>query len=192
MAYAINYTYVLEELLEGNAIRANSPISPGFGGAYNASVVGPTYNVAKARTLMQSMGFGVGFTTDAQWIAVVEDTTPFLSVPHTYNIGNQFREDFHVAITVWFKLIGINVVDDGVVADTFFNYLYYDKDHLGIYSIGWGPDYLDPYNMIDPLFNPTSISNSAQVNDPWLNAQLALALETIDEITRNTIYQNIQ
>ena len=37
MSFAIDYTYILDELLLGNAIRANSPISPIFGAAYNES-----------------------------------------------------------------------------------------------------------------------------------------------------------
>ena len=192
MAHAIDYSYVIDVLRLGNAFRAVSAISPGFGGTYNASVVGPDFDIAEARTLMQSMGFGVGFTTDAQWIAVAEGTTPFLSVPHTYNIGNQFREDFQVAVTEWFKLIGINVIDDGVIWDQFLYYLYVDYDHLGVYAIGWAPDYLDPYNMLDPLFNPASASNSAQVNDGHLNAMMASALAETDGDARNIIYKNIQ
>ncbi|MHA1187487.1 MAG: ABC transporter substrate-binding protein, partial [Candidatus Heimdallarchaeota archaeon] len=193
MSHAINYTYVLEELREGSVIRANSPISPGFGEAFNESATAANFDIAKARTLMQSMGFGTGWDTtylgpdEALWSAAT-----FLSIPYTYNIGNSFREDLYVALQYWFDLIGINVVDDGVTWSDFLNYLFDDHDHLGIFTIGWGPDYIDPYTMLDPLFNPTSIANSGQVNDPWLNAQLALAVETTDETTRNNIYKDIQ
>ncbi|MBY9004458.1 MAG: hypothetical protein KGD73_10835 [Candidatus Lokiarchaeota archaeon] len=192
MAHAINYSHVIEVLRLGNAFRAVSAISPGFGGAHNASVVGPDFDITEARILMQSMGFGVGFTTDAQWITVAEGSSPFLSLPYTYNVGNSFREDFLVVVTEWFKLIGINVVDDGVTFSEFLGYLYDDYDHLGIFVIGWGPDFLDPYNMLDPLFNPTSSSNSAQVNDIKLSAMMASALAETDESARNNIYQNIQ
>ena len=191
MSYAIDYTYVLEVLREGNVIRANSPISPGFGEAFNESATAANFDIAKARTLMQSMGFGVGFTTDQEWIDQA-NSNPFLTVPYTYNIGNSFREDLFVALNTWYKLIGIHVEDDGVTWSEFLGYLFDDHDHLGIFAIGWGPDYPEPYNMIDPLFNPTSGSNSGQVNDPWLNAQLALALETTDVTTRNNIYKDIQ
>ncbi|MBD3198067.1 MAG: hypothetical protein GF317_23655, partial [Candidatus Lokiarchaeota archaeon] len=48
MAYAFNYTYMLDEMLEGTlATRAFSPISPGFGpDVYNDSVNFPTYDLA--------------------------------------------------------------------------------------------------------------------------------------------------
>ena len=192
MAHAINYSHVIDVLRSGNALRAVSAISPGFGGVYNASVIGPTFDIAEARTLIQSMGYGVGFTTDAEWIAVAESGSPFLSVPYTYDTGNAFREDFQVALTNWFKEIGIAVVEDGCTSTQFLTYLQDDRDHLGIYTTGWSPDYLDPYNMLDPLFNPASRSNYAQVNDTHLNAMMTSALAETDEGARNIIYQNIQ
>jgi len=194
MAYAINYSYVIDVLRLGNAFRAVSAISPGFGASYNASVVGPTHDVVKARTIIQSMGLalGLGLSDDAAWTALAEGATPLLSVPHTYNTGNKFREDFQIAITSWLKLIGIDVVDDGVTWDQFLIYLDTDYDHLGVYAIGWAPDYLDPYNMIDPLFNPASASNSAQINDTHLNDMMASALAQTDTDARNIIYKNVQ
>lgn len=195
MAYTINYTYVIDELRLGNAFRAVSPISPGFGGAYNATVVGPTYNVAYARSLMQSMGFGAGYTEDWQWrqhAVSANATTPFLSVINNYNIGNSFREDLFVALNDWFKDIGINVEDGGVTFTQFLTYLNDSPNNLGIYAIGWAPDYLDPFNMLDPLLNPISGSNSAQVNDTYLNNLMTTALSTTDETTRNNLYKHIQ
>ncbi|MHA1747586.1 MAG: ABC transporter substrate-binding protein [Promethearchaeota archaeon] len=187
MALAMNYTYVIEELRGGEAIRATSAISPGFGGTYNSSIVPIDLDIAAARTIMQSMGFGVGFTTDAEWTSAT-----FLSIPYTYNLGNMFRVDLYVAVQYWFDLIGIDVVDDGVTWPEFLNYLFNDYDHLGLFVIGWAPDYLDPYNMLDPLFNPASSSNSAQVNDAKLNTMMASALSETNEAARNIIYQNIQ
>ncbi len=195
MSFAINYTYILQVMKQGNCIRANSPIAPGFIAAFNASATAANYDIATARTAMQSMGFGVGYTTDAQWVAHAESTggkNPFLSVPNTYNVGNSFREDMFVALSHWFKQIGIEVVDDGVTWNQFLYYLLDDHDHLGVFTIGWGPDYLEPYNMLDPLFNPISGSNSGQVNDAYLNAQMALAVSTSNYTARNNIYKNIQ
>jgi peptide/nickel transport system substrate-binding protein len=198
-ALAVNYTYVIDVMRLGNAYRCYSPISPGYGAAYNASAI--TFappddgDLATARTIMQSMGFGVGYTTDAEWIAHAESTggqTPFLSVLNTYNTGNTFREDMFQVLSDWFKLIGVEVVDDGVTWSEFLNYLFDDYDHLGVFVIGWGPDYLDPYNMLDPLFNNVSSSNSAQVNDHKLQTMMAAALAETNDAIRNDIYKDIQ
>jgi ABC-type transport system substrate-binding protein len=209
LAYAINYTYCHEVLRQGNAIRAVSPISPGFGATYNSSIVpGVTPwippndgDIATARSIMQSMGFGTTFTTDDEWKAIANGTagTPFKTVRNTYNTGNQYREDLFVALTNWFSLIGVAVEDDGVTFSEFLNYLNnigtgpdQGWDHLEVYAIGWGPDYLDPYNMIDPLFNNASTSNSAQVNDPMLQSMMASALAETDATARANIYKDLQ
>ena len=192
MAHAINYSHVIDVLRSGNAIRAVSAISPGYGASFNSSIVPLDHNLTLARSYMQLMGFGVGFTTDTEWIAVAENGSPFLSVPYFYYLGSQFREDFPVAISVSFKLIGIYVNSASFSFLEFLHYLYDDHDHLGIYLSGLGLDYFDPYNTLDPLFNPASRSNSAQVNDTHLNALMATAIAETDEAARNIIYQNIQ
>ncbi|MHA1239812.1 MAG: ABC transporter substrate-binding protein [Promethearchaeota archaeon] len=194
MSWAVNYTYVIDVMRLGNAYRAVGAISPGYGAAYNASVaaLAPVHNVTKAREIMQSMGFGTTFTTDAEWVAVAEGSSPFLSVPNHYNTGNSFREDMFVALTTWFKQIGIEVTDEGVTWAEFLGFLFDDYDALGVFAIGWAPDYLDPFNMLDPLFNPISSSNSGQVNDTWLNDKMLSVLSETDDNARNDIYKSIQ
>ena len=195
-SYAFNYTYIIEELRLGNAIRSVSPISPGFGASYNASVpavaVPDNGDIAIARATMQSMGFGVSLTTDAQWIAVAEGPSPFASPVYTYNTGNTYRTDLGIAVANWLKLIGCAVVDNGVEWSVFLTDLFDQMDNLGILMIGRGPDYLEPYNMLDPLFNPISSSNSGQVNDTWLNDKMASVLGETDDTARNNIYKSIQ
>ena len=192
MSFAIDYTYILDELLLGNAIRANSPISPIFGAAYNESATAANFDINNARSIMQSMGFGVGFTTDQEWIAVAESSDPFLTVPYTYNLENKLREDLGIILLEYFKLIGIHVELEAVTWSDFLEYLFFDNDHLGTFFVGRTADFLDPYNMLAPLFNPNTFDNIAQVDDPILNVLLDLALGTTDETTRFNIYKNIQ
>jgi peptide/nickel transport system substrate-binding protein len=52
-------------------------------------------------------------------------------------------------------------------------------------TLGWGPDFFSPQSMIDPLFNgknivPTNNVNSAQVDDPKLNAEIEKAKRITD------------
>jgi len=206
-AFAVNYSYVIDELRLGNAFRSYTAISPGFGAAYNASVpsdpraVPDEGNVVVARQTIQSMGYGLGLdvNVDQDWIDQAA-TSPFKTVRYTYNLGNTFREDLYVAVTEWLKLIGCATEDDGVQWDQFLDYLYdvgggtpdQGFDHLELYAIGWAPDYLEPYNMLDPLFNPASGSNSAQVNDTTLNAMMAAALTETDPVARDNTYKDIQ
>jgi len=60
ISYAINYSYILNELREGNALRLKSPLPESIIFA-NWSHDVATYNVTKAREIMQSMGFGIAW-----------------------------------------------------------------------------------------------------------------------------------
>jgi peptide/nickel transport system substrate-binding protein len=204
IANAINYSYCLAVLRQGNAIRAVSPISPGFGATYNSSIVPGSGGIpandgdlVAARTYMVSMGFGSLAWTDAQWIAVANGTTPFKTVRNTYNTGNQYREDLFVALSTWFSLIGVSLHQDEP-CDPWWdpNCPFYtwppDYDDLDLFPIGWGPDYLDPFDMLNPLVNPISLSNAAQINDTTLNTMMALVLSATDDTARNNLYKDIQ
>jgi ABC-type transport system substrate-binding protein len=204
-SYAFNYSYVIEELRLGNAYRAVSAISPGFGAAHNASLVpGPLEginavpdegDISIARSVMQSMGYGIGYATEADWTDhanSLNGKTPFLTATYQFNSGNTFRTDLGVAVENWLELIGVAVVQEPLTWEAFLNYLFDDYDSLGIFAIGWAPDYLDPYNMLDPLFNPVSGSNSGQVNDTYLNTLMVNALGETDVLARNEIYKEIQ
>jgi ABC-type transport system substrate-binding protein len=116
MSWAIDYDYMIDELLEGEAVRLKSPVPLGIQYA-DWSFDVPVLNLTKARSYMQQMGFGVGFTTDAQWITVAESGTPFRTVNFTYNLGNKFREDMSTLLFNDFKLIGIKCEDAGLEWD---------------------------------------------------------------------------
>jgi len=195
MSYAIDYDYMITELLEGEAVRLKSPIPLGIQFA-NWDFEVPTLNLTIARSFMTSMGFGVGFTTDAEWIAVAEGTTPFLTVNFTYNLGNKFREDMLVLLQGNLELIGILVEDQGrewgPYLDLLYNRVAGGWDRLSIWFIGWMPDYNDPSNYVNSLMSNVSSSNSAQINDPTLEAYMLAGLEETNQTIRNEIYNDLQ
>jgi ABC-type transport system substrate-binding protein len=190
ISYGINYTYITEELQDGTVYRSNGPLAPDFPG-YDPNIQAATYNLTKARELVQSMGFGVGFTTDAQW-----EGATFATWNYTYNIGNDFREDLLVLLQDNLALLGIEIIDQGMSwADFIYRaYGYMEPggyDSLMIYWIGWGPDYLSPFNMIAPLFSNKSASNAAQYWNHNVETWLAEVLVETDAVARQTLYSQI-
>lgn len=177
ISYAINYTYIIQDLRQDTVIRANSPISPGFGPSYNKSSKAADYNITKAREIMVSMGFGDMQWSDSQWIDVAY-TSPFCSIEYYEHILIHTDYDLVDALTRDLCLIGVNL------------YTYFEN--LDVIVVEWMPDYLDPFSILNPLFNPISQSNIALVNDSWLNTQMGLALNTTDCVARSNIYKNIQ
>lgn len=199
MSWAIDYDYMIDELLEGEAVRLKSPIPLGIQYA-DWSFDVPVLNLTKARSFMTQMGYGVGFTTDAEWIAVAESGSPFYTVNFTYNLGNKFREDMLVLLQNDFSLIGIKVEDAGLEWGPYLNHLYNRDlgggtrgwDALVIWFIGWMPDYNDPSNYVNSLMSNVSSSNSAQINDPTLEAYMLAGLQETNQAAREIIYKDLQ
>jgi peptide/nickel transport system substrate-binding protein len=191
-SYAFNYTGVIDGIMEGYGVRMKTPVPPGIK-YHNDTFNYPVYNLALARSTMQSMGYGVGFTTDAQWEAAT-----FLTINYTYNTGNLVREGVYDILEKAFDKVGIVVEDAGMTWEDFKDRLYnrrvssagYNAMHL--WWVGWLPDYNDPENFINPLMHPDSSSNAAQVNDAYLNTLMQDGIDETDEDLRRPIYWEIQ
>jgi peptide/nickel transport system substrate-binding protein len=212
ISYAINYTYIIDELREGQAERLKSPLPLGTRYA-NWTFEVPILNLSYARQVMQSMGFGVGWnvtpgsSNEANWQAAT-----FLTYNYTYNFGNSFREDLLVLLQDNLGKIGINVIDAGMPWDKYLNRIFemggMHRNMLQLFWEGCAIDYNDPYIMLKPLFtNRTSASNCAQYDgyeaakeagrDPLaLNDNVQLlkeaGLSETDPFARETIYDRIQ
>jgi peptide/nickel transport system substrate-binding protein len=205
MSYALNYTYILEEMLDGRAFRAYGCVSPGYGPAFNPQLnnpdpeIGtPVYNLTIARQtliddpLIDTSGLTASDNPlDGAWHAANLATWNY-----SYNTDNWFRSDLYPAMSEWFNDIGVTLIDGGTDWGYYilraYGYVPGGYDQLQVYYIGWGPDYLDPFNMIDPLYSNISVSNACQVNDKWVMANLTLALQTTDDAARTAIYHDIQ
>jgi ABC-type transport system substrate-binding protein len=210
MSYAINYTYIIEELLDGRAFRSYGCVSPGYGNAFNhwlrdapQTATGngsAVYDLTIARqVILDGLGGDARLagltanpnTDDAAWEAAGLNTFNY-----SYNTDNWFRSDLYVVLDDWFENIGITLTDGGTDWGYFilraYGYVPGGYDQLQVYFIGWGPDYLDPFNMIDPLYSNISVSNACQVNDKWVMGNLSLALQTTDQAARYAIYHDIQ
>lgn len=190
ISYAIDYSYIIEELMSGQAVRMKSPIPEDILYA-NWSFDVATYNLTKAREYMVSMGYG-----DLEWSNATWQATTFATFNYTYNIGNSFREAMIILLHNNLDLIGISVTDAGMIWDEYYNRLTGSNgcshDMLQLYWRGWTPDYNDPNNFINPLFSNASISNTAQVNDPYLESVMESGLEETNPILREAIYDEIQ
>ncbi|MHA1706292.1 MAG: ABC transporter substrate-binding protein [Promethearchaeota archaeon] len=192
ISYAVNYSYIINEVMEGYAKRMTSVVPPAIA-FHNGSFNYPVLNITHAREVIQSMGFGTGWdptlggSNEDDWKGAT-----FMSLNYTFNTGNQVREDIGTVLKDTLDLIGIELELKGIDWGAFLDRLYGEFDKLQLYFIGWMPDYNDPSNFINPLFHNTSSSNSAQVNDPYLEDLMAQGLEETDTTKRMKIYWEIQ
>jgi peptide/nickel transport system substrate-binding protein len=192
LQFAINYTYVTDEIYQGLVVRAPCMVPRAMPG-HNASVTIVDLDIPMARSLMQSMGYGLGWDTaypgtdEAQWTSAT-----FRTIEVNRHFGHVSNEKMNLLFDQQFALIG---VDTHETVRTWSEYLDTGENHpwdMEMSYIGWCPDYLDAFNMMDPLLNPASHSNFAHINDPWVNSQLALATVTTSPAARQQIYMQLQ
>jgi ABC-type transport system substrate-binding protein len=214
ISYAINYSFIIRELLLSQAIRLKSPIPNGINYA-NDGFDYAEFNLTEARAIMQSMGYGVGYTTDVQWTEhaySLNGKTPFMTWNYTYNIGNWMHECMMFVLTDNLAKIGIAVEDAG---GTWANLIYslYElagrfRDQVPLYWLEWNAYYNDPSYYINMLFtNRTIASNGAKYNgylsaieagrNPFdLNDNVQLLMEMAlletNTVTRKGYYDRIQ
>jgi peptide/nickel transport system substrate-binding protein len=200
ISYAINYTYIIDELSDGAVFRSNGPLAPDFPG-YNESIKAAVWDLAKARTYVKSMGFAgtsalvcdnltTGTNADA-WKAL-----DLVSWNYSYNTDNDFRADLYPLLKDNLDLIGMDIIDGGMSWANFIYraYGYMEPggyDSLMLYWIGWGPDYLAPFNMIAPLFSNKSESDSAQYFNQDVEDWLAAVLLETDPDEQAKLYSKI-
>ncbi|MFX1596119.1 MAG: ABC transporter substrate-binding protein, partial [Promethearchaeota archaeon] len=208
MSYAFDYTYMIQNYYQDTKFRSYGPVSPGFGDWYTSDVeaLAPYFNITLARMILAGLdptpnpvpgipeAIGRDPLDDGDWGL---GGNQLISFNYSYPIGN-YREDLFYLLEFWFADISIEVLDGGV---DFANWNYfYDRafgnvpggyDDLGMFWIGWGPDYLDPINMIQPLFSNESFANGAQVNDTELEAAFLKYLTETNSTLKVEIMHNM-
>jgi peptide/nickel transport system substrate-binding protein len=195
ISWAFEYDYVIEEMRQGNAARLTSPVPEGIM-YHNPNLDYPTYNLTHARQILIDAGIAPeaaadNIDNDAWWQRLTLEN-PIATYNYSWNTGNAFRADLGILTRSDLEKIGIEVVMTGMTWAEYLGKLFSRPWELQLYMLGWGPDYNDPSNFINPLFSNTSSSNGAQVNDPVLQAMMAEGLTTTDPEERRDVYYEIQ
>ena len=156
ISYAVDYDYILNEIRNPLITeRLQSPIPKGiFYSNYSYNV--PCLDLSYARELMQTMGFGGGFTSDAQW-----ESATFATFNYSYpNWGGWGPLQTRLLQLLKNNLtkIGIKIDDAGI--DTWQEYLGiccdwppYHRNMFQLFFAGWAPEYNDPSQFINMLFS---------------------------------------
>jgi peptide/nickel transport system substrate-binding protein len=194
ISYAIDYDYIIQYIMNNQAIRMTSVVP--YGILYHDPTVTPLpYNLDEARKVLSAANVTRGLTyrsADLLWVNIAESGDPLNTFNFTYNQGNNRRGDIGLLVKTNLKLIGCKV-DIFVYDWTLYNdIMNYHPEQLSIFNIGWMADYNDPSNYINPLLSNTSLSNAAQVNDPQLQDDMMSALADFDPVSREAKYKAMQ
>jgi ABC-type transport system substrate-binding protein len=206
MSYAINYSYIIEEMLEQRAFRAYGAISPSYGAAFNSNLANPVggsgyYNLTIARqTILDGLGGDARLDPRLQANDTIDDPlwlrADLASFNFSYHRDDGFRSHLYVMLEDWFDEIGI-IVEDGSTDWGYYlcrayGYVQGGYDQLQLVFMFKSPDYLDPFNMLERLFYNSSAWNVCQLNDLKIMNWLSDALQETNQTTRFAIYHRIQ
>ena len=198
--YAFNYTYFLVETEEGTGIRGTNLVPPGFPGR-NDSVSAAYFDIPKAREFLQDeANLGVGWEVGSQ---VGDVFTPgadeaswtgasFRNLAFRTSPGSNFYQLLLAQFIHDMAFIGLDLTEQQFTWTEYITNARSDPSFMNIFFSGWGPDYFETFNMIDPLVNPGSTANYAQADIPEINAYLALASAETNETQRYLYYEKLQ
>jgi peptide/nickel transport system substrate-binding protein len=196
ICYSFNYTYYIEVIRRGYGIRAHQLVPPGFP-YYNATFTAPSQDIAVARAAMklayptethglaaQAVG---NATNDAAWALL--DLLHLKILEHEdWTLGTDMNEAFANDL----DRIGISLTPDVMDWETYIYVSSYDEDRLEIFHTGWGPDYLDPFNMVAPLLSNRSTANHIQCDDKQVQDWLAEYEVETDPDAKGVLLYKIQ
>jgi ABC-type transport system substrate-binding protein len=192
VTYAFNYSYVIDEIMEGYASRLTGPIPKGMK-YYNSELTYPTYDVAKARQILIDGGIApaeASSWTDDQWKNRA-DTAPLDSFNYTYNTDNKVRTQIYTLLKDNCRMIGVNVTDAGMDWGSYLTRAFGHHDWLESYYLGWGPDFNNPVTYTLPLWDPNSFAASHQLDNPRVTKLIYDAILESDETKIQAYYDEL-
>ncbi len=200
ICYAIDYDYIIDELMEGYAMRMTSPIPKGIL-YHNPDFDLPDLDLTIARQALIDANWpgtaGLTATDDAAWVAIAEGATPLATYNYTYTIGNEMRENMLIVCQDNLAKIGVKVTDAGMTLREIIKRVYevggLHRNMLELGWLGWIPDYNDPSNCINMFMTNKAIAyNVAKIDDAQLQEWMESAVTEIDQAQRKVYYDNIQ
>ncbi|MFX0021274.1 MAG: ABC transporter substrate-binding protein [Candidatus Hermodarchaeota archaeon] len=192
ISYAINYTYVVEEIYPGRYVRLESALPQGLRYAdwtYSAAI----YDVTIARQILVDAGLcNYDIYNDAEWIDAAINN-PIASYNYAWRPDSLLSRELGNLLVENLQMVGIELVLEEMSWWEFIERILFDPNSLELYYWGWVADYNDPSAVINYLYsNEYTDYNFAQVNDPYLQSLIHQGMSELDPIAREAIYDEIQ
>ncbi|MCK5604057.1 hypothetical protein KAR91_19375, partial [Candidatus Pacearchaeota archaeon] len=192
ISHAIDYMHIINEILDGQAIRLKSPVPEGILYA-NWGFDVATMDIAEARQILHDANIGTNLAIDEddEWVDAAEHN-PIATYYYQYNEDNIIRQETGLRLIDDLKQIGVKVMIEALPFGVWWDRLFNDPGSINLTLIGWAADYNDPSDYLNPIFSSASTNNIAQVNDPDLDNLLNDGVKIMDPSEREAKYDEIQ
>jgi peptide/nickel transport system substrate-binding protein len=200
LALAINYTYLYEEIFSGYTVQGIPAVPRAMPGHNRSVVQASDYNfetgVEMARNYMKQynpacLTWNSTFpgTDEALWLGA-NLLGRNLELNRMFGSTTNLRINQLLASN-W-DLIGIKISETIRDWDDYIDTGEHTPWKMDVASSWWCPDYLNPFNMIDPLFNLDSAACLSRINDTTLSSLIRQAAIEINRPKQLELYGNIQ
>ena len=205
MSYCYNYSYIIDVVRLGDAVRWPTYIPMGIPYA-NYSLNYADFDRATARNVLltdpywgplcTARGLSAS-STDADWLTVAT-SNPLASYNFTWNLGNTKRQGYGDRLAFDTAYIGVHLVSIGIAWGDLLDAILVDRAKMDTYALGWAPDYLDPENWFNPIWSNQSDINGGNYNVNYNPATapaqrlMDAALTETDPQTRKLMYWELQ
>lgn len=199
ISFAVDYDRIMQEYFPmDTAVRLESPVPLGIRYA-NWEFNYPTKDLVRARNLLRAIDPTLPPSADdpvnneAWKLLAADPETAFATYQfsHHWWRPNDYRRGLLNILTESLEQIGVRVEEDEIDWFEFADRVIWNRDLLDFYYTGWGPDYNDPSNYLNNLFGDGEW-NGGQVYDPLVTEKMALAMEELNPVIRESIYDEIQ
>ena len=172
IAMAIDKDKIVNDVLGGQNVRADTIIPPGVPG-HRDKGAGFEFNVEKARQLLAQAGYPGGKGFPAIKIAYRDGQADVQYVSE--NVAGQLHEN-----------LGLNVGQEQIEWGAYLD--RNNKKQNPIFHMRWAADYLDPQNFISLLLSTTGNENKIYYSNPQVDALCAKADADMNEQERLGLY----
>jgi ABC-type transport system substrate-binding protein len=188
--WATDQEYLKYEILEGVVEPAKTPVPGTFLGSKQSYQC--FQNFTKAREILYAFdnSFPSDLNDDVAWQNFAALGTYNYSI-WKYTPSTTYQK-YYETFKAWFANIGIFLYKKDTYWGTFINNMKQDPNWLDMWPIGWIPDYLNPLNMLAPLFHPLSTADYTQMNDAQVITWLEAAFAETNEAAFVTLMEDIQ
>ena len=201
--FAWNHTYWLQETLGGRHFELHVPVPDGMQYHHSGFDGEPYYDLDLARdVLLGSADAGIqanltansltALSTDAEWRAAADTVTPVAWFNYTrYQSGTVELAALQLQDNLKDIGVRLEILEPIDWSEWVHEYLEDPTGHRRLaYSFGgWGPDYNDPINMIEPLYGTNASSNCFGLDNSTWNQKLIDTYSTTGIARQNLFYE---
>lgn len=182
--FAIDRQTVIDEIFSGTAEIATGNLSPALAQYYNPDVAQYTYDVEKAKALLDEAGWAAGGD------GVREKDGQKLTFTCTTITGDQTRRPEAELVQQYLKEVGIDMQLEEAPVATILETLRKGEMDAALFNWTYGGDYYDPDD--GGTLHSGGASNFSQFSNPRVDELLAAGLRATSVEERAAAYKEIQ